>query len=343
VATPRGNGWSTLFLCVAAIAIASFVSHLVANWIPLREPQPTYRRVGPDDGPQVLCAGSSLLQFGLTWPRLSEALAQGIEGYGLGGSTPIEWEVFQSYTPNTNTMIIGLSLYDMNEHRFCESSASIIPLADRVGDLRQASLGWEFAKQSLSQYPLSYLRKVFPTAGNSASVLVGMRSKLPTQLRAESASEDEANTRARPQNPNLLEFPGSEERIDQWARPKVLRRLSRMRNETKGRHAFNGPKRLAVTRMLKRAQERGRIIIAVLPVSPSYLDELTTPDVGQEFEKAVAELHNAFPTAAIVRLDQLEPLRTDAVFADPVHLNAAGQQIATDAFLEALGAHGFAR
>jgi hypothetical protein len=240
-------------------------------------------------------------------------------------------------------MIIGLSLYDLNEHRFCESSASIIPLSARLRDLREASLGWEFAKQSLSQYTLEFVRKVFPTAGNSASVLVGMRSKLPTRWRAESASEDLANTRARPQNPTLLEFPGSEERIDRWPRAKVLRRLSRMRNETKGRHAFNGPKRLAVTRMLQRAQDRGRIVIAVLPVSPSYLGELTTPGVNEEFEAVLTDLHGAFPSAARVRLDQVEALRTDGVFADPVHLNATGQQIATDAFLEALKAERFVR
>src|SRR5262245_52733729 len=93
----------------AVVVIAATLSHLAAVWMGLPTAKATYRRIGPETGPQAFCAGSSVVQFGLSWPEVSEALDQGIESWGVGGSTPSEWEQFQSLATNTNLMILGLS------------------------------------------------------------------------------------------------------------------------------------------------------------------------------------------------------------------------------------------
>jgi hypothetical protein len=320
------------FVLSMATIIAGVVSHLVAAWVHLPTPNPAYRRIGPVAGPQVLCAGSSLLQFGLSWPEISETLGQGIESWGLGGSTPLEWEVFQGLATNTNLMIMGVSVYDLNEHHLCSASANVVPLAGTIRHLRGHPESWPYARHLLGQYPLAYLRKLFPTAGNSDAVLVGLRRKLPTRLRAAAAEEDRSNSLVLPSEP-VLNFGGSTEKVSDWSRSKTLRRLASMRSENQGMHAFNGPKKLAFERMLLRAQQRGRVIVVILPVSPAYTHEFLAPEVIRNFENALAEAQRADPQAEFVRLDEISALNSDDYYGDLVHLNGAGRQIATEAFL----------
>jgi hypothetical protein len=74
---------------VVAILFLSVVLASVANyWLGIPLPGTslvTYRRVGPEGGPQVFCAGSSLLGQALVWSRVSGAMDQGIEPWALGG------------------------------------------------------------------------------------------------------------------------------------------------------------------------------------------------------------------------------------------------------------------
>src|SRR5438552_6309953 len=161
-----------LFVVCLALVIAIVFNYLVAFWIKLpTKDNPIYRRIGPETGPQVFCAGSSLLQFALSWPEVSEVLDQGIESWGMAGSTPSEWEAFQNLANNTNLMIIGVDVYDLNEYHFCEGRANVVPLAQTILDLWQSNTDWQFSKRLLSRYPLSYLQKLFPTAGKSEPVL----------------------------------------------------------------------------------------------------------------------------------------------------------------------------
>ena len=152
------------FLLVVSFAllIAIVFNYRVAFWIKLpTNHTATYRRIGPETGPQVFCAGSSLLQFGLAWPEVSETLDQGIESWGMAASTPSEWEVFQNLASNTNLMIIGVDVYDLNEYHLCEGHASVVPLAQTILDLWQSSTDWQFSKRLLSQYPLSTCKSYF--------------------------------------------------------------------------------------------------------------------------------------------------------------------------------------
>lgn len=320
------------------MVIASMGSNLVSNWIGLPKPGAAYRRIGPQSGPQVFCAGSSLLQFGLSWPQISKTLGQGMENWGIGASSPSEWEMSQSMATNVNLMIIGVSVYDLNEYHLCNSRANIVPLTRTIQDLWRSGMSWQFSKRVLSQYPLAYLRELFPTAGNSDAVLVGLRRKLPAKLRTSAAAEDSANSMVLPKAA-VLEFGGSTEKLSDWPEAKTLRRLALMRSEIQGLHDFDGPKQLAFRRMLQRAKECGASIVVVLPVAPLYAHEFLTPEVNRKFEKSVAEAQRAFPDARLVRLDQVAALQSDEYFSDPVHLNGAGREIATEAFLKALNPH----
>jgi hypothetical protein len=149
---PFGLSDKSRFLLVVCLAltIASVFDHLVASWIELpKPPDVTYRRIGPLAGPQVFCAGSSLLQFALSWPEVSEILHQGIESWGTAASTPSEWEVFQNLATNTNLMIIGVDVYDLNEYHLCDTRGNVVPIAQTISDLWQSSTDWQFSKRLL--------------------------------------------------------------------------------------------------------------------------------------------------------------------------------------------------
>ena len=308
---------------------------MVARWIGLPNPAAAFRRIGPQSGSQVFCAGSSLLQFGLAWPEISKVLGKGMENWGIGGSSPSEWELSQPLATNADLMIIGVSVYDLNELHLANSRANVVPLGRTIQDVWLGGMSWQFSKRLLSQYPLAYLRQIFPTAGNSDAVLVGLRRKLPSKMRTAAATEDSANAMVLPKEA-VFEFGGSTEKLSDWDPAKKLRRLALMRSETQGEHTFGGPKQLAFQRMLQRSQASGSNIVVVLPVSPLYAHEFLTPDVNLNFEKTLASVQRAFPTAQLVRLDQVAALQSDEYFSDPVHMNGAGREIATEAFLKAL-------
>lgn len=322
-----------LFVVCLALVIAIVFNYLVALWIELpTKHTATYRRIGPETGPQVFCAGSSLLQFALSWPEVSEILDQGIESWGMAASTPSEWETFQNLANNTNLMIIGVDVYDLNEYHLCEGRANVAPLAQTILDLWQSSTDWQFSKRLLSQYPLSYLQKLFPTAGSSEAVLVGLRRQLPERWRSFSAAEERANSLVLPREP-VMNFGATNAKVSDWTPSRTLWKLAQMRSETGAKHAFNGVKRLAFERMLLRAQKQGSVIVVVLPISPVYAHEFLTPDVVHDFESALDEAQRIDPQAQFVRLDKLPALNTNEYFGDLVHLNSAGKRIATDAFL----------
>jgi hypothetical protein len=280
----------------------------------------------------VFCAGSSLLQFALSWPEISETLGKGIENWGVGGSSPEIWEVSQREATNTNLMIIGVSAYDLNEYHLAAARANIVPLTQTLRDLRVSRASWQFSRRLLSQYPMAYVRLLFPTAGNSDAVLVGVRRVARERLGLSSAAEDRANALVLPSKP-VLDFGESLEKLSDWDQGKTLRRLSALRVENQGRHAFNGPKQLAFRRMLTRARQQGRVLIVVLPVASSYTREFLTPEVIRDFESALSDAHQSAPEAVVVRLDRVPALSSSEYFSDFVHLNSAGRAIATEAFI----------
>jgi len=338
--SPGSRGWpqlsgSTELLLIAflSILIAAVADHLLAATIGFPKPGAggTYRRIGPREGPQVFVAGSSLLQFALSWTDISRVLGQGMESWGVAGSTPDIWEVFQGLSTNTDLMIIGIDVYDMNEYHLAESRANTVPFSRTILDLRQSGVDWQFSRRLLSQYPLAYLRMAFPTAGNSDAVLVGVREKAGKILGLASTSEEKDRALVLPSVP-VLDFGEITTRVSDWPQGKLLRRMSLMRSENRGMHAFNGPKRMAFRRMLEHARQKGRVIVVVLPVTTDYIREFLTSRQTEEFEKVVNEAQQIVPAARIVRLDRIPALKSNEYFADFVHLNSGGREISTQVF-----------
>jgi Mg2+ and Co2+ transporter CorA len=126
------------------------------------------------------------------------------------------------------------------------------------------------------------------------------------------------------------------EKISNWSSGRMLRRLASLRSACQGIHTFNGPKRLALMRMLRQAQEQGLAVAVVLPVSPAYAQEFLNPEVKREFEEVLADLQRSVPQAHWIRLDQLNELNSNEYFWDLVHINSYGQRIATEFFIKQL-------
>jgi hypothetical protein len=315
-----------------AVCTAILITHFVAAWIGLPKDPVTYRRIGPKTGPQVFIAGSSLIQFGLSWSDISKTLKQGMENWGVAGSSPVEWEVSQGLETNSNAMIIGVSVYDLNEYHLCDSRADIVPILQTIHDLRSIGADWQFSKRVLSQYPLALFRHFFPTAGKSDAVLVGLRSKLYEQTRIFSENRDTGNSLVLPSKA-VLDFGESNERVSDWSRSKTLRRLALLRAEIQGKHEFGGLKQLAFQRMLQKATQIGSVYVVVMPVAPAYASEFVTAGVTRDFENSLAHALHYSPQASVFRLDQVKALHSDKYYTDLVHLNSAGRSLATKFFL----------
>ena len=192
----------------------------------------------------------------------------------------------------------------------------------------------------LSQYPLQYLRLLFPTLGRSDGVMTGVRDRLSHVLRPWVAVDSEAG-------PTVATGTGvvSEEvktgKLTDWSEARLLRRLALMRSACQGKHTFAGPKNLAFLRMLDRAQQQGGVVfVVVLPVSPVYAKEFLSPEATLQFKESLYDLERRVPQANWVHLETLPTLNSDKYFWDLVHMNADGQQIATDAFFSQIRAKG---
>ena len=322
------------FVVLAAVVCAVIVDHALAGWMGLSRDGATYRRIGPLESKQIFCAGSSVLQFGLQWRKVSTLFDKGIESWGIGGSSPSEWEQSQPLATNSDLAIIGVSLFDLNEFNICKAKAAVVPFRRTVVDLWKSSPSWDFSKRLLSQYLLSFSRLFFPTAGRSDAAMVRTRDKIRSILgRTQRSGED--NVEVLPSGP-ILEFGGLKRQLSTWPKGRLVRRLALLRASMDDRHAFNGPKKLALTRMIHTALRAGNVIVVVMPMAPTYVNNLVTSSELEQFEFLIGELQANYPSVTFVRLDRWPALRVDDVFSDFVHLNGDGRDIATAAFIEVM-------
>jgi hypothetical protein len=322
-----------LMIIGTVAAIVAIISHCTIAWLRIETTFGGHWVTGPGgDNPSVFMAGSSLAGDGLSWGRIGDELNLSIEGWGVAGSSTSEWERFQHRATQAKLTILVVSPYDLNENFICDFRAEVVPLRQTINDLWQSKADWPFIKRLLSTYPLAYIRELFPTAGRSGGVMAGVREKFNNMLGTNYLTVTEAGPTLSFNNTGSAEG-DKKERINNWPPGRMLRRLAGMHSGFKGKHAFNGPKQLALLRMLHRAQEQGRVVVVVLPVSPVYADEFMTPTVKRDFEEALAKAQRSTPQSRWIRLDQLHELNSNDYFWDLVHINAYGQKVATEAFL----------
>jgi len=324
-------------IAVLSLLLSSIANHALAYWLGLPQTVPwshskaTYRRVGPRTGPQVFCGGSSLLVSGLNWPEVSQSLGEGVENWTVAGSSPEVWEVFQQQQRVSDTTIIGVSVYDLNEMRLTPERARFVPLTTTAADLWSSTADPELRRRILSQYAISFVRAVYPLAGDADKVLVALRSKA-AHLRGQEASLQQ-HEGVVVEKEGTLEVEDATD-IKQWSAGQLLRRLEALRAENHGMHKFSeGPKSRALRRVLARAQQQGRVIVVVLPVSQYYLDAFLEKASMAAFEKALSNDMESAPEATLVRLDQVPGVSDDKYFLDLVHLNSYGRRMLTPIFI----------
>ncbi len=338
-------GWDLARIAFLSLLLSSFANYVLAYWLGVLPAAPwrdvldssgAYRRVGPETGSQVFCAGSSLLVSGLYWPEVSDSLGRGIEIWTVGGSSPEIWEVFQRRRPKPALTIVGVSVYDLNEMRLTPKRAQYIPLTETIRDLSASRADPTLSRRIVAQYSLKYLRLLFPLAGDWDSTLVAVRREVAKALRLERRLD--AYEGVVMERDGVLDADNLGEnttKLTDWSFARTSRRLAGLRAENHGVHEFfRGPKRLAFQRILLRARPHGPVIVVVLPVSKSYAQEFIGESTVHAFETALTEDMKIAPGAALVRLDQVAGISDDHNFSDLAHLNSYGRRLTTPAFLK---------
>jgi len=317
-----------VWILLVVVSLASAASHLIV-WMMKIQTLPVMReQSGLGNGAEWMCvAGSSLTYYDLDWERIGKAVGYRLERCGVPGASPCELEPICASITNARVMVVGVSFYDLNEYFLSDFRAQAVPITTTLRDLHASSVDWHFSKRIISQYPLTWVRKLFPTAGRSMGVMVGVRS-LARQCLGRNV-DSEGGLAFSPQAV-------ANERIEDWPAARTLRNLSQMRAACQGRSDFSGPKRRALSRLLQRATQQGRVMVVVLPVSQPFAREFMNKAADREFESLLDAVRSAFPDVVWLRVDQLPQLRSGRCYWDLVHLNGQGQSIATEALLVSL-------
>jgi hypothetical protein len=316
-------------LCVS-VALCSLISHGAIRWLGIKPGHSGYQPYGRNGvKPTAILYCSSLGYSAIDWGRVSEALQGTIESWATGGSSPSEWEADDRRSPGVAHTFIVVSPAEMNEYILCDFRAEIVPLGMAIRDLWSSDVDWELSRRILDQYPLMVVRMLFPTVGRSDGLLVGIRKKLRT-LRGDPTSTD-VDDAPKFGSTGALEIT---EKVTDWSPGRLQRRMVLMREACQRKYSFNGPKALALRRLLRRATSQGQVTMAVVPVSPFYQKEFLSPHVKEEFERVLVKLQHEYPQMKLIRLDSISTLDDNNMYYDLLHLNMYGEKIASAAFLD---------
>jgi hypothetical protein len=194
----------------------------------------------------------------------------------------------------------------------------------------------------LGQYLLHAAAFVFPTAGKSDLVMVGVRRAFRELAgRATASGSATAAAPAEPLGAVTVAFDpraasGPERTLDSWPAEERLRSIANFRVFGRDRHSFAGPKSRSLRRLTAAAAARGGVVVVVFPVSRLYAGEFLDAGTTSQFERELDALSGAVPSAVMLRLDRDPALATDGAFRDLVHLAAGGRRTATAALAAVL-------
>ena len=320
-------------ILIATLAITSLVSHVAARALKIRTDAVTPLSFGATNQPvDGVVAGSSLMFYGVGWAEVARTLGMRMQGWAVPAGSVIEMEVLQSQVPSARVTFLGIGASDLNENYVSDFRSEIVPLSATLAGLWEAHSEWSFARTVLSQYPLSYLRRLFPTAGRSTTIMVGAREVLRSLRPAKQSNEPSERAVVVSENNN------HQENITSWPEARLLRNIGGQRASAGGTYKFNGPKRDALFRFMKRGDDLGKMVVLVMPLSPAYQKEFLAESVQRQFNEVLAEAQKKTPDALWIRLDTVPELNSNAFYWDLVHLNAPGQAIASKIVLEQLAA-----
>ena len=278
--------------------------------------------------PPVLMLGSSLVLNALDLNWISKAAGRAIEIRSAPSASVSELDILRNEVEGSNLLVLGVSMYDLNEHFLCDFRSEIVPFSRTVSDLWRLESNWSEMKPFISQYALTAIRKVYPSAGRSYGILVGIRSRLKQWRRGFQSKNSDVALTMDPENKG-----GTNESILSWSNARTLRNEARLRAVCGGKHTFDGLKRLALFRIMEDFCKQGDVAVLVLPVSPPYREDLVDVDAISRFENLLGEIGAEYPSVQVIRLDQQERFNDGALYLDLVHMNRRGRMLATEAFL----------
>lgn len=322
-------------ILLVVLAITSLVSHGVARAFHIRTLAITPLSFGSTNQPvDGIVAGSSLMFYGVGWSDIAKKMSKRMQGWAVPAGSVIEMEVLQAQVPEARVTFLGVGVSDLNENYVSDFRAEIVPMRSALTGLWAARSEWALSRRVISQYPLSYLRRLFPTAGRSTTIMVGAREVLRS-LRPSKKSNEPSERAVVASESNT-----HNENITSWPEARLMRNIGDMRASAGGDFAFNGPKRDALFRFMKRGDETGKMVMLIMPLSPTYQKEFLTEAVLGQFNDVLSEAQKKTPDALWIRLDNAPELKFNELYWDLVHLNAPGQAIASKIVLEQLAAAG---
>ena len=320
------------FIIVAAVLVLSSAgSHLVVRLLGISMQVIERRTIPAERGEPALVLGSSLTFFGVSFPAVAKAWAHPLVTRGVGGCSPCELEPLALEVPEAMRTIIGVSIFDLNESSLCDARPALVPIQQTVRDLVASRTDWPAAKRVVWSYPLPWLQKAFPVAGHSSTVIVALRDKAGALLKRPASAEPEAKLSFKTDEDTIRP-----EKLSDWDPGRVARNLSQLRAAGLARGRFDGPKALALGRILGRTAAQEPPVMIVFPVSPPYRAAFGGPALAAEFEQALARARAHRPDLVLIRLDQEPALQPAEVFWDLVHLNDDGRGFATRLVIDRL-------
>src|SRR5947209_8583791 len=165
-----------IIVVLFAMCVASVISHVVGKAVGFRTEAVEPLVFGAKDLPiGATAAGSSLMFYGINWAEVSKALSVRVRGWAVPGGSLEEMDVLHRGAPPASYTFLDVSIHDFNENYLSEFRANVVPLRESLTNLLASGASVAHVKRVLSQYPLRYLRILYPTAGRSTHVMVGIR------------------------------------------------------------------------------------------------------------------------------------------------------------------------
>jgi hypothetical protein len=186
----RSSRQLAMGLTVATV-IAVIGSHWVASLLKVKTIAAQAFTIGkPNGNPPAFLAGSSVADYGITWEEISTQTDTEIKVWGISGGSPYEWEQFQKQVPEARTTFIVVSAYDLDEAMICDFRADLVPLRHTIETLRTIHADWKYSKRALSQYPMTWLRTLFPTLGRSRGLMEKLRENVAELIKPSSRTSE---------------------------------------------------------------------------------------------------------------------------------------------------------
>lgn len=256
--------------------------------------------------------------FGIDWNSIGIHFDRRVDTFACSSASPCEIEALPFATAPAVVRVIGFSRYEMNEERISNQRPDLVPVWQTLTDLRASGMPWDYCKKVLGQYPASYLRKVFPTAGYSTAVMVGLRDKAR-----------QFTHRSRRPGVSVQGGEAQVERVTDWDAGRLARNVAICRAFGGDREVFGGPKWQALTRLAATASNEHPLVVIVLPVSPFYQRNVGSPAGAVAFDALLETAALQQPGLHVIRADRLPELDDNSRFCDFVHINLEGRTLLT--------------